>query len=83
MRLLATLLTFAMLATGGLADTPRKIGWGDLAEGLSAVENPYYGLSADEARLVGVLVDTARMREAGEHLFHRLLQRSLSDECCS
>ena len=74
MRFLTAILFLAFFASASLADVPRQIGWKDLASGLSSAENPYYGLSADEARLVGILVDTAAMREPGETLSPRALE---------
>ena len=75
MRTVATALAFVMFATACLANPlPRKIGWNDLAVQLTAAENPYYGLSGDEARLIEVLVHTAQARVAGHEISLRALK---------
>ena len=65
---------FCLTATCGWAGSFQSVSWSDLAEGLDATKNPYYGLSADQARLLRVLVDTAAAREAGSALSERDLK---------
>lgn len=61
-------IMFCLAATSGWAGSFQSISWGDLAENLSASDNPYYGLTADEAHLLGILVDVSVARLAGEVL---------------
>lgn len=57
-----------VVAGSALANDPVSIDWQDLAPRLDTTANPYYGLSANEARMLGILVDIAEIREAGEDL---------------
>nr|WP_321249687.1 DUF3299 domain-containing protein [uncultured Ruegeria sp.] len=68
------MLILTLLGSASLAGPARPVDWSDLGNNLSSQKNPYYGLTADEARLVGVLVHTEKMREAGKALSPRVLQ---------
>ncbi len=74
MRIAAILLVFMFLSSAGYAESARPVDWNDLGAELSSTDNPYYGLTADEARLVGVLVHTQTARTAGKVLSPRALQ---------
>ena len=59
------------LAATGWVSAFQPISWSDLGGALSHTDNPYFGLTADEARLLGVLVDAAATRKAGQRLSER------------
>lgn len=70
------LLTIVLaVSAGGAAPGPMtQVGWGELAPAFSASENPFYWLSADEARLVGILVDIDAARKAGDALPDKMIE---------
>ncbi|WP_171125470.1 DUF3299 domain-containing protein [Ruegeria sp. HKCCD7239] len=74
MRIPSIMLILTLLGSASFAGPARPVDWSDLGNNLSSQKNPYYGLTADEARLVGVLVHTAEMREAGKALSPHVLQ---------
>ena len=66
MRQSFTLLVACLAATSGWAGEPKPVSWGDLGQSLRGLDNPYFGLTASETHLLGVLVDISEMRAAGE-----------------
>lgn len=62
------ILAICLAATSGWAGGPKSVTWGDLGQGLRGTDNPYYGLTADEAHLLGLLVDIDDARASGEKL---------------
>ncbi|WP_170603425.1 DUF3299 domain-containing protein [Ruegeria arenilitoris] len=74
MRILVALFVLNFMSSTGFAGSARPVDWSDLGDRLSSKDNPYYGLTADEARLVGVLVHTKNARTAGKVLSPRALQ---------
>ena len=52
----------------GWAGASEPISWADLGQSLKGTQNPYFGLTADETHLLGLLVDISEKRGAGELL---------------
>ncbi len=67
MRVVLALVAF-LTATSGWAADPKQVSWSDLGGRLSGADNPFYNLSADEARLLGVLIEIDQAIASGETL---------------
>lgn len=74
MRQCFVLLIACLAATSGWAGEPKAVSWGDLGQSLRGLDNPYFGLTANETHLLGVLVDISETRAAGEFLSARDLE---------
>lgn len=68
------LVLACLAASSGWAGPAQSISWSDLTVSLDASDNPYFGLTADEAHLLGILVETSEARALGKMLSRRELK---------
>ncbi len=74
MRISFIALVLTILSSAGFAGSATPVEWSDLGSRIPAESNPYFGLTADEARLVGILVQAETKRKSGTTLSSRELQ---------